>query len=209
MQNDDFFTAYIGNYITIKICLDCRFYTCTTSVVPPRKSVKKYAEKFFLGCFLRVDVPFTGSRGRLPLQYHALCVCRGQCPPSRLLCICGLRTIMPTKIIIPPHSGGYFIFGHSPMRYWLRTSALFIGLPATHRLPATHKWVVILCRLPLSGRVALRATRSTLACARSRKLLAPLVRGAVGGSRLRGSLSFSLPPSFCFAKIHLPRQREA
>ena len=44
-------------------------------------------------------------------------------------------------IKIPPHSGGYFIFGHSPTHYWRGTSALFIGLPATHLLLTAHKWV--------------------------------------------------------------------
>ena len=55
--------------------------------------------------------------------------------------------IVFATINIHPHSGWYFIFGHSPILYWLRTSAFFIGLPATHLLLATHKWVVI-NRLP-------------------------------------------------------------
>ena len=36
---------------------------------------------------------------------------------------------------------GDFIFGHSPTLYERGTSALFIGLPATHLLLTTHKWV--------------------------------------------------------------------
>ena len=44
-------------------------------------------------------------------------------------------------IIIHPHSGWYFIFGHSPNRYRLRTSALNIDLPVTHLLLATRKRV--------------------------------------------------------------------
>lgn len=36
------------------------------------------------------------------------------------------------KINIPPQSGGYFRFGHSPKLYWLRTSAFLVGLPAAH-----------------------------------------------------------------------------
>ena len=37
------------------------------------------------------------------------------------------------KINIHPHSGWYFIFGHSPNRYWLRTSAPE-NWPASHAL---------------------------------------------------------------------------
>ncbi len=46
-----------------------------------------------------------------------------------------------TLIKIHPHSGWYFIFGHSPTLYWLRTSALQIGLPAMQLLLATRKRV--------------------------------------------------------------------
>ena len=45
-------------------------------------------------------------------------------------------------INIRPHSGRFFIFGHSPKHYWLRTSALGIGLPAMHLLLATRKRVL-------------------------------------------------------------------
>ena len=41
------------------------------------------------------------------------------------------------------NSGWIFIFGHSPKRYWRRTSAFFIGLPAMQLLSATRKQVVI------------------------------------------------------------------
>ena len=46
-----------------------------------------------------------------------------------------------SQINIRPHSGRFFIFGHSPKHYWRRTSALFIGLPATQLLLATRKRV--------------------------------------------------------------------
>ena len=36
----------------------------------------------------------------------------------------------------------------------------------------------------------------------------PSTLALLGREKRRGSPSFSLPPSFCFAKIHLPRQRE-
>ena len=48
----------------------------------------------------------------------------------------------PLTIIIHPHSGWYFIFGHSREYHWLRTSALFIGLPAMQTLLATRKRVL-------------------------------------------------------------------
>ena len=49
------------------------------------------------------------------------------------------------RIRIRPHSGRFFIFGHSPKHYRLRTSAFLIGLPAMHLLLATRErvfWVV-------------------------------------------------------------------
>ena len=41
----------------------------------------------------------------------------------------------------PPCKRGDFIFGQSPKRYWQRTSAFQIGLPAMQLLFTTHKWV--------------------------------------------------------------------
>ena len=58
-----------------------------------------------------------------------------------------IKEVKIYKINIPPYNGGYFIFGHSPTLYWLRTSALFIGLPAMQLLLATHKWVVTVISL--------------------------------------------------------------
>ncbi len=46
------------------------------------------------------------------------------------------------RIKIHPHSGWYFIFGHSPNTTGLRTSAQKIGLPAMQLLLATLKRVV-------------------------------------------------------------------
>ena len=40
-----------------------------------------------------------------------------------------------------PCKRGDFIFGQSPKRYWQRTSAFQIGLPAMQLLFTTHKWV--------------------------------------------------------------------
>ena len=48
---------------------------------------------------------------------------------------------IPRRINIHPHSGWYFIFGHSPKHYWLRTSAFRIGLPAMQLLLITRKRV--------------------------------------------------------------------
>ena len=48
---------------------------------------------------------------------------------------------LTNEINIHPHSGWYFIFGHSTNRYWQRTSASFIGLPAMHLLLTTRKRV--------------------------------------------------------------------
>lgn len=54
------------------------------------------------------------------------------------------RTLHGERFIIKihPRSGWYFIFGQSPKRYWQRTSASFIGLPAMQLLLITHKWVL-------------------------------------------------------------------
>ena len=49
--------------------------------------------------------------------------------------------LLNKQINIRPHSGRFFIFGHSPKHYWLSTSALGIGLPAMHLLLATRKRV--------------------------------------------------------------------
>ena len=56
-------------------------------------------------------------------------------------CACGTGEEPQQQIMIPPWNGGFFIFGHSAKHYWLRTSAPYIGLPATQLLLATHKWV--------------------------------------------------------------------
>jgi len=58
--------------------------------------------------------------------------------------------------MIHPHSGCFFIFVHSHKLYWLRTSALNIGLPAMRLLLATRKRVHLF-RLPLEGKLAQRS----------------------------------------------------
>ena len=44
-------------------------------------------------------------------------------------------------INIQPHSGWYFIFGHSPNTTGNAQVRLFLGLPAMQLLLTTHKWV--------------------------------------------------------------------
>ncbi|MBQ5765225.1 MAG: hypothetical protein IIW03_03670, partial [Clostridia bacterium] len=51
-------------------------------------------------------------------------------------------TAFLVKINIHPHSGWFFIFGHSPNVTGYAQVRLRIGLPATQLLPATHKCVV-------------------------------------------------------------------
>ena len=98
-----------------------------------------------------------------------------------------------------PPSGWFCIFGHSPILYWQRTSAFFIGLPATQLLLATRKnglfTLASLCR----GRWILRSKRrreSSKIKVTSNKNLSP--------TRLRREPPRQMGPSiFLLLIIHL------
>ena len=120
----------------------------------------------------------------------------------------------PNNVInIHPHSGWFFIFGHSPNRYWRHTSVLFIGLPAMQLILATRKRVVIKAFLREEGGTPLyqyttsfflwrcdgRSLRNVTVCTNSNVTLSPSVSFADSSLRREPlSQSFCAISSFAF-----------